>query len=1046
MMMYDVHLMERASRRRIIIAPGILVACMLLGCCPRAFALNPSLDVTQYAHTSWKIRDGFPKGAITSMAQTPDGYLWLGTEFGLVRFDGVRSVPWQPPVDQHLPSSFISSLLTTRDGSLWIGTLKGLASWKDGRFTEYPELAGRGIFKLLEDHEGTLWVSGRLSTGGNLCALQNGKIQCYGEDGTLGRGAVTLYEDSKGNLWAGVKDGLWRWKPGPPKFYALAGEPDGMQGLGEADDGALLIGWKGGIQRFVDGRTEAYLLPGIGGEFSARRILRDHDGSLWIGAQERGLIHVHQGRTDAFATSEGLSGANIYTIFEDREGNIWVATNTGLDRFRDFVVATSTVNQGLSNVSVVSVLADKDGSVWLTTRGGLNRLNNGQTTIYRDRSAPTMTAVREIVGSGLPDKGLASLFQDQRGRIWVSTLRGVGYLENDRYVSISGVPGGNILAIAEDTSGSVWIANEELGLFRLFRDSLVEQISWARLGHSDHVSALIADPSRGGLWLGFHLGGVAYFADGHVGTSYTVRDGLGTGRVNHLRLNQEGTLWVATDGGLSRLRNGRLVTLSSKNGLPCSAIHWSMEDNLHSIWLYTACGLMRITQAELDEIATAVDQNKDASRTIRETVFDSTDGVRILASGGHYSPQVAKSSDGKLWFLPWDGVSVVDPQHLSLNSLPPPVHVEQITADRKTYDASGQVLLPPLIRDLQIDYTALSLVAPEKILFRYKLEGYDRDWQDAGNRRQAFYTNLPPRNYRFRVIACNNSGVWNEAGTYFDFTIAPAYYQTTWFRVAGIIVFLLVLGGIYHLRLKQVARQVRGRMEERLEERERIARDLHDTLLQSVQGLILKFHAVATQMGRDEPAREALEKTLDHADEVLAEGRDRLRNLRATSIPFGGLPAAFERVAEETPQGADATFKTVVEGRVRELHPMVREECYWIGREAVVNALTHSNGRKVEVEITYDPRQFRLRVRDDGRGIDPKILEEGGRSDHWGLQGMRERAQKIGGQLKLWSRPETGTEVELIIPRASAYQTAHDKSKKFWLRPSSGNNDAAPKA
>ncbi len=384
------------------------------------------------------------------------------------------------------------------------------------------------------------------------------------------------------------------------------------------------------------------------------------------------------------------------------------------------------------------------------------------------------------------------------------------------------------------------------------------------------------------------------------------------------------------------------------------------------------------------------------------------------------------------------------------NQLPPPVHIEQITADRNPHDVTaennGSLRLPALSRDLEIDYTALSLVAPEKIRFRYKLEGYDHDWQDAGNRRQAFYTNLPPRTYRFRVVACNNSGVWNEAGTYFDFSIAPAYYQTTWFRLLLAIAFLMLLGVIYQLRLRQVAGQVRARMEERLEERERIARDLHDTLLQSVQGLILKFHAVAKQIPSDEPAHDALEKTLDHADEVLAEGRDRLRNLRATSIPFGGLPAAFGRVVEETPQGADATFKTVVEGRVRELHPMVREECYWIGREAVVNALTHSNGRKVEVEITYDPRQFRLRVRDDGRGIDPKILEEGGRSDHWGLQGMRERAQKIGGQLKLWSRPETGTEVELIIPRASAYQTAHDKSKKFWLRPSSGNNDAAPKA
>src|SRR6185369_15787809 len=237
---------------------------------------------------------------------------------------------------------------------------------------------------------------------------------------------------------------------------------------------------------------------------------------------------------------------------------------------------------------------------------------------------------------------------------------------------------------------------------------------------------------------------------------------------------------------------------------------------------------------------------------------------------------------------------VVDPRHLPFNKLPPPVHIEQITADRKTYDASGNLRLPPLIRDLQIDYTALSLVAPEKIQFRYMLEGHDKDWQDVGNRRQAFYNDLPPGTYRFRVMACNNSGVWNEAGAFLDFTIAPAYYQTTWFRVLLAIAFLMLLGVIYQLRLRQVAGQVRARMEERLEERERIARDLHDTLLQSVQGLILKFHAVAKQIPRDEPAHDALDKTLDDADEVLAEGRDRLRNLRATSIPFGGLPAAFE--------------------------------------------------------------------------------------------------------------------------------------------------------
>jgi signal transduction histidine kinase len=467
-----------------------------------------------------------------------------------------------------------------------------------------------------------------------------------------------------------------------------------------------------------------------------------------------------------------------------------------------------------------------------------------------------------------------------------------------------------------------------------------------------------------------------------------------------------------------------------------------MEDDDHSFWLYMACGLVRIERAELDAWAAAVDHDRESKLTVKTTVFDSSDGVRSLASAGHYSPQVAKTSDGRLWFLPWDGVSVIDPRHLPFNKLPPPVHVEQFTADRATYDTTsepnGRLRLPPLIRDLEIDYTALSLVAPEKILFRYKLDGHDRDWQDVGTRRQAFYNNLPPGNYRFHVMACNNSGVWNEAGTYFDFSIAPAYYQTPWFRLSCALAFLLLLGALFQLRVRQVARQVRGRMEERLDERERIARDLHDTLLQSVQGLILKFHAVSKQIHENEPAHEALERTLDHAEQVLAEGRDRIQNLRASAVSLSDLPAAFLCVAEETRQGREANFKSVVEGSVRELHPLVLEETYSIGREAITNALSHSEGLHIEVEITYDPRQFRLRIRDDGRGIDPKFLEEGGRAGHWGLQGMRERANKIGAQLKLWSRPETGTEVELIVPGATAYRAVGTRSRGSWFRRSPG--------
>src|SRR5882724_1101797 len=637
---------------------ALLLAVMLPALCTYAFALDPRLDINQYAHTTWRVRDGFFKGGISSIAQTPDGYVWLGTEFGLLRFDGVRAVAWEPPGDQHLPSNYIFRLLAARDGTLWIGTWNGLASWKDGRLTQYPELAGYYIFSLLESREGTIWVSRRSNSpeGGRLCAIRNGNVQCYGEDEILGRGVFNLYEDHNGNLWAGVKNGLWRWRPGPPKFYALPGEPDGIQALGEDAHGTLLVGWHGGIHRFVDGKTEPYPLPGIARQFNVRRVLRDRDGGLWIGTQTQGLVHIHQGRTDVFSSGDGLSGDNVYALFQDREGSIWVMTINGLDRFRDLAIATFSTSQGMSSALVLSVLADRDGSVWLSTRGGLNRWNHGQIESYR-------------LGSSKLNQP-ESLFQDDRGRIWVATVSKTGYLENNRFIPVKGIPGGNVLAITQGRAGNLFIANETSGLYRVSPRNEVEQIPWSAFGHKDHASVLAPDRKLG-LWMGFFLGGIAHFADGKVRASYTAADGLGGGRVSGFLFDHEGALWIATEGGLSRLKDGHIVTLTSKNALPCDTVHWAMEDDDHAFWLYAACGLVRIDRSELDA------WGANPKRTIQSTVFDSADGVRSLASGGHYSPLVAKTSDGRILFLPWDGVSVVDPHNLHLNKLPPPVHVEQ---------------------------------------------------------------------------------------------------------------------------------------------------------------------------------------------------------------------------------------------------------------------------------------------------------------------------------------------------------------------------------
>ena len=1012
------------STAQLNIVPGMMLICVMLACCSSVWALDPALDVSQYAHEAWKTDDGFTNSEITSIAQTPDGYLWLGTELGLYRFDGLKNVQWHPPADQELPSNWIMSLLAARDGTLWIGTYKGLVSWKNGKLVHYSQLAGLYIFKILEDREGAVWASGVSPNSGKLCAIGSGNVQCSGDDGPLGRGAFGLYEDSKGNLWAGVKDGVWRWKPGPPKFYPVSGELNGIQSFSEDGDGTLLIGSNGAVNRFVEGKTQKYPLLGSVPQFQTRSMIRDRQGGMWIGTIDRGLVHIHNGRVDTFTVSDGLSGQFVNTLFEDREGNIWVVTTNGLDRFHDSAVTTYHINQGLASDAVNSVLAASDGTVWLATHRGLNQWTNSQ-----------IKTVVVTVGKSnrfIPD----SLFQDRSGRIWISTPFQVGYLDNNHFVSLIDVPGA-VTGMAQDTAGNLWIANEHAGgLFQVFQDRLVQQISWSSLGHADHASVLAADALHGGLWIGFFLGGVAYLKDGRIQASYGAREGLAPGRVSDFLQDGDGTLWIGTEGGLSRLRGGRFTTLTGKNGLPCDAVHWLKEDRSQAFWLYTPCGLVRIARAELEGLATAVDQNLSTNRSIAAAIFKSSDGVKSMATGNHFNPPVAQSTNGRFWFVALDGVSTIDPAHIPTNNLPPPVQIEQLVVDHKVYEATSNARLglPPLIRDLQIEYTALSLVSPEKILFRYMLEGRDLVWQDAGNRRQAFYTDLPPGNYRFRVTACNNSGVWNEAGTFIDFSIAPAYYQTTWFRVLFVAGVLLLLAALYQLRVRQVAGQVRARLEERVEERERIARDLHDTLLQSVQGLILSVDAAAQQIPPDQPAHRDLEKTLDRADEVVAEARDRVRDLRSSSVPFGGFVAAFQEVVEEISNGRDTTFKTVVEGNVRKLHPVIQEEAYRIGREALINALTHSEGHHVEVEIAYDSRQFRLRVRDDGRGFDPGILNEGGRPNHWGLPGMRERAERIGGELKIWSGHQTGTEVELLVPGATAYQTDRSRMKNSWIR------------
>src|SRR5579863_118181 len=615
---YDGSNMQRGRKHARDLWLGSILAGLLFVCSPGAKALNPNLDVSQYAHTAWKVRDGFTRGGILAIAQTPDGYLWLGTEFGLYRFDGVRATPWQPESDRDFLSRHVYSLMVARDGSLWIGTDEGAASWKDGRLTRYPDLDGQTVRSFLEDREGTIWSSGLKVLGApQICAIGNTRARCYGNDASLDRGGWIneLYEDRRGTLWAVARYGIWRWRPGLPEFYPLPFGIDGLDGVAEDNAGNLLIGLNGGIRRFSAGKVQPFLLPGKIEPFTVRTMHYDRDGGLWISAFHSGLLHIHQGRVDEFKQTDGLSGDETTAIYEDRENNLWVATNDGLDRFRNTAVATYALKEGLSNGNVRSVLADKDGSVWIATPGGLDRWSDGQIATYN---------YRDGMLNGLSP---ASLFQDRSGRLWLSTTHEIGYLDGNRFVAVTSTPDGRLLDIAQDSAGDIWMADGGR-LLHLSGGKLVEQIPWSSLGHKDFAISLGADPSRGGIWLGFFGGGISYFAKGKIQETYSSTNGLGAGSVTNLQVEKDGALWAATDSGLSRLKNGRFTRLDGENGLPCDPIHWMIRDDEGSFWLDTPCGLLRLARFEIDAWTLAVDNGRARNLFLHPNVFDNYDGVR----------------------------------------------------------------------------------------------------------------------------------------------------------------------------------------------------------------------------------------------------------------------------------------------------------------------------------------------------------------------------------------------------------------------------------
>ena len=536
--------------------------------------------------------------------------------------------------------------------------------------------------------------------------------------------------------------------------------------------------------------------------------------------------------------------------------------------------------------------------------------------------------------------------------MWVGTPSGVAFLKADRFVPVASVPYGIVLSFTDDSAGNVWVSHQE-GLFHLFQERVVARIPWATLGRRQPASALLHDAVQGGLWLGFRDGGVAYFQDGQLRTSYSGVEGLGEGMVRGFYIDGHGTLWVPTEGGLSRIKDGHILTLTSQNGLPCNTVHWMMEDDAQSVWLYLSCGLVRVGRSELEA------WTSHPKQTIQVTVFDSSDGVSSHRFPGAHNSVVAKSADGKLWFVRPGGVSVIDPRHLPTNTLPPPIHIEQITADRKTYQATSGLRLPPLIRDLQIDYTALSFVAPEKNRFRVMLEGRDREL--AGRRHAATSVLHRPRSRHVPLPgrreqqqrrverSGRHAGILDRAGVLPD-AMVPG-------RDRGRPV-LAALGGVSAATpsSRAAVQPHAGRARQRADAHRAGAARYAATKLPRIAAAVPDRVVPADE--RPAEAKEKLDGAIEHAAKAITEGRDAVQGLRASTVERNDLAVAIRTLGDELATHASAdqppTFSVAVEGETRDLHPIVRDEIYKIAAEALRNAFRHAHAGRVEVEIRYD--------------------------------------------------------------------------------------------
>ncbi len=893
----------------------------------RAQPVGGLLD--DYTVTTWNENDGLPAGRIRAIEQDADGYLWLGTDAGLVRFDGVRFAAWNSLGDARLPGGAVTALLNARDGALWVGvsgeTPLGLI--KDGKLSLYGARDGLGgsyVLSLLEDSRGTMWAG----TFQGLFRRHGNRWHKVNADVGPGDGSVlALYEDRQKRIWVATQHAVYRKEAAHEHFEqvdVIAISSNVWQRFSEDAAGRV----------WISDFSEGFRSPGSAVARSARPsrrgwgvdLLHDRRGNFWVGTQGQGLWRVRgeQGGTapsvEVINVEDGLASNAVQSLLEDREGNIWLGTLAGLQRLTPHQV---TPVKHLAIPRAIEVTPD--GSVWVGTAAGLVRFSSAGRRVYTE-------------ADGLPGTVVLALHADHRGDLWVSAERGVVRFSQGRFSPVLVAPGPSVQRILTitGTRDTLWFRDFYLRLFR-WRNGQLSPADDIPETHRRTASSLDAGRS-GTLYIGSSGGLLLVGRPGQELRTYDPR----VGTVGCVHEDSRGNIWVGGDNGLSRLANDRWITVSRENGFP-GDVKSIVEDAQGSIWVGAGGGILRLDPNEVEKVGA------DRTHQVRYRLFNTADGVAgVPYNEGRRS--ALRSSDGRLWFITSSGVTIVDPRSIGPDPAPPSVRVESVAADTRAFSLSGPLQLPASTSHLQIGFTALTLSDPMRVRFRYRLDGYDRDWVDAGAGRQATYTNLPPRQYQFRVVASAGDGTWGEPNALLTFGIQPMFYQTVWFYfLCGLTVFAIVYAS-WRLHVRQVRRQFALVLAERI----RMSRAIHDTLLQGLAALALQVDDLSHNPDLSSPAgKKRILAVRRQVEGYIRQARRSILDLRTPTLASRDLPQALREAAERVIGGRPVELDVTVKGTPQTYAAAIEEQLLLIGQEAVNNAVQHGQASRVAVELDY---------------------------------------------------------------------------------------------